>query len=206
MITPEGELTVDKIKYYMRFAKGVEASENPCYSRALGSVVVDPRNADLVSIGHNGPPDGVPLCDDEHYLGNVVWPQLTSEEKVVALGKVDGDDESLRARFLMKYAKCKTCPRKIIGAESGKRLELCSCSHSEHDACVKAHRDITGFWLLAYMGVPCIECCKTIVNSGIKTVVCIDTGKPDYSPHSSRWLLRKANVNLYQEKEEYFWE
>jgi len=55
------------------------------------------------------------------------------------------------------------------------------------------------------MGVPCIECCKTIINSGISTVVAIDygqdeRGKDDYSPYSSRWLLHRARVDLRLEK------
>jgi deoxycytidylate deaminase len=49
--------------------------------------------------------------------------------------------------------------------------------------------------MICHCGVPCAECCKTIINSGIKKVVC-QKRDADYSPYSSRWMLEKSGVKL----------
>ena len=195
----EGKLTFDRIKYWMEFAKHVEDSENPCYSRKIGVVIIDPMTDNLVSIGHNGPPKGNPPCDDRQYLRSVVLPQLTTEEKNFAFEYMCGENKWLLSDcgdwFPSYFGNCKQCPRRLINAPSGKRLELCSCAHAEHNAIVQAHRSVVGFWIICHCGVPCVECCKTIINSGIKNVVCLKRNI-DYSPYSSRWILEKSGVKL----------
>jgi deoxycytidylate deaminase len=193
-------------KKWLRLAKAVKEVENPCYSRQIGVVIVDPNTNSLVSSGHNGPPEGCPKNDDPDYLRNVVWPQLTPEEKVALDSKWQREpDEVCRQEFVNKYANCKTCPRKPIGALSGKRLELCTCIHGEVDAIIRANRDVSGCYMICYCGVPCIECTKVIINAGIDTVVGINHGRGDYSPNSSRWLFEKSRVNLILVQEDWIW-
>lgn len=204
-------LIEDRIKYWMRLAGAVEDSENPCYSRKIGVVIVNPITDTLVSIGHNGPSYGSPPCDNEVYLKDVVWPQLTEEEQTFAFNKMRKEDRYTKMKsdsdsdcwFSQYYKDCGNCPRKLIGAPSGKRLELCVCSHAEHNAIVNAGRSVEGYWIICHCGIPCIECSKTIVNAGIDTVVCQER-PDDYSPYSSRWILNNAHVNLIIEPEEYF--
>lgn len=192
-----GKLTLAKLRYWMRFSKLVEDSENPCYSRKIGVVIVDPETGDLVSTGHNGPPEGCSPTDFPYYLQHVVWPQLTDEEKETAYTYAKLSDKLVKTKewFSDSFANCNTCPRKLINAPSGKRLELCTCAHAEHNAVVTAHRSVVGCTMICHCGVPCIECSKTIVNAKIKTVVAIDN-KNDYSPHSSRYILNSGNVKL----------
>jgi deoxycytidylate deaminase len=200
------KLTYDKLHYWLRFAKLVEDAENPCYSRKIGVVIVDRITGDLVSIGHNGPPENCPPCDDKDYLQNVVWPQLSSDERLVAFDKVfksvqfselEAEGGKLGESWFSEFfAGCKTCPRRLVNAPSGKRLELCTCAHAEHNAIVKAHRSVVNCVMICHCGVPCIECCKTIINSKISFVIAIKQDKEDYSPYSSRWMLEKAQANL----------
>jgi deoxycytidylate deaminase len=195
----EGRLTVSRVKYWMRVARLIEESENPCYSRKIGVVIVNPLTDTLVSVGHNSPPKGSPPCDDPDYLENVVWPQLTEEEKTCAFEKSTKEDNW----FVNCFGNCGQCPRKLIGALSGKRLELCVCAHAEHNAIINAGRDLSRYWMICHCGIPCVECVKSVVNSGISTVVCLERSK-DYSPYSSRYILKNAGVNLIIKSEEYF--
>jgi len=192
------KLSTESTKKWLRLAKAVKEVENPCYSRQIGVVIVDPVTNALVSSGHNGPPEGCPKNDDHDYLRNVVWPQLSTEERAF-LPLFTADD------FVDKYANCKTCPRKPIGAPSGKRLELCTCIHGEVDAITRANRDVSGCYMMCYCGVPCIECSKVIINAGIDTVIGIDHGRGDYSLYSSRWLFEKSKVNLILVTEDWIW-
>lgn len=178
-------LTDEELRKFMRLAKNVEDAENPCLSRSIGTVIVDPVMKNVVSHGHNGPPEGAPRCDDHNYLGSVVWPQLSPAERKIALAdarQVDGDDDYNRRSFQAKHAGCGKCPRRLINAPAGVRLELCSCAHSEAMAVTKAGRSVAGMWLFAHCGVPCIECTKVIIESRIAKVFCIHDN-PDY-PHS----------------------
>lgn len=210
-----GRLTIDRVKHWMKVAGLIEDSENPCYSRKIGVVIVNPITDTLVSVGHNGPPHGSPPCDDEIYLRDVVLPQLTEDEQVHAFNKMRNSeryhelkasgefDSDSKCWFSNFYHNCRECPRRLVGAPSGKRLELCTCAHAEHNAIVNAGRDLSGFWMICHCGVPCVECSKTIVNSGISTVVC--QGRPiDYSPYSSRWILNNAGVTVIIKPDSYF--
>ena len=119
----EYKLKYETTRKWLRLAKAVKEVETPCFSRSIGVVIVDPETNSLVSSGHNGPPQGCPKNDDPDYLRNVVWPQLTDEEvKLSMKGSGDQCDD-----FVKAYANCATCPRKSVGAASGKRLELCTC-------------------------------------------------------------------------------
>jgi deoxycytidylate deaminase len=196
------KLTTAETRKWLRLAKAVKEVENPCFSRQIGVVIVDPNTSSLVSSGHNGPPQNCPPNDDPDYLRNVVWPQLTPQEKTYAC-KIT--EQHSNEWFSKAFADCKQCPRRIVGAPSGKRLELCTCIHGEVDAITRANRSVAGCYMVCYCGVPCIECTKVIINAGIDTVVGIDHGKGDYSLYSSRWLFEKSNVQLVLVPEDWIW-
>jgi deoxycytidylate deaminase len=214
---PEGyKLHFPETKKWLRLAKSVKEVENPCYSRQIGVVIVDPDTNSLVSSGHNGPPQGCPKNDDPEYLRNVVWPQLTLEEqKLMLLAAIPKTTPSFPRELLEgvssedliceSFGDKKICPRKLIGAPSGKRLELCTCIHGEVDAITRANRSVSGCYMMCYCGVPCIECTKVIINAGIDTVVGIDHSRGDYSLYSSRWLFEKSKVKLVLVPEDWIW-
>lgn len=185
------------VKKYMRFAKLVAEDQNPCYARQVGAIVVDPDLNKIVGTGYNGPPKGVPHCDSEEHLNNIVWPQLTKIERDLIGFKPITQEE-----FVQKYADCKTCPRRLIMASSGQRLELCSCVHAEANAIVNAAQKLSGCYIFCWCPLPCVECSKLIINSGIKKVYCYQEDK-DYSV-GSRFILKKAGVEIIElNKNEY---
>jgi dCMP deaminase len=67
------------------------------------------------------------------------------------------------------------CPRRIQGLKSGEGLEICPASHAETNAIVQAAMNgvkIDGAVLYCnFNQVPCRECAKLIVNSGITEIV-----------------------------------
>jgi deoxycytidylate deaminase len=207
------KLNIESTRKWMRVAKTIKEVESPCYSRSIGVVLVDPDVNALISSGHNGPPSHCPKNDDAGYLGNVVWPQLTADEQSIALRKIENIDAKLQHNtplevFRDQYAFCKVCPRKHIDAPSGKRLDLCTCIHGETDAIVKAKGSgsrVSGSYMFAYCGVPCIECTKLIINSHVRFVVAIDHGHGDYSPYSSRWMYQHSKVDLILVQEDWIW-
>ena len=180
----------------MRMAKFIGEDQNPCYSRKIGSVIVNPENGHVLGTGYNGPPKKVPHCDDPEYLEEVVWPQLTEEEK--EQWKMPIQSCSRLAPF--EYAigefvgDCKgKCPRRVIGAKSGERLSICSCRHSEFNAIVNAAQDLTDSYLFLWAPSPCDVCAGEIINAGIKRVYCLSGD--DYS-FATGWLFKKAGVEL----------
>jgi dCMP deaminase len=194
------------VKRHMRHAKFVGEDCNPCYARKIGVVIIDPRNNKVLGTGFNGPPRGVPHNDDPKYLDKVVWEKLILEEKqklqfMLAPGE-EITDESLKVRFIEKCGNSKECPRKVIGAKSGERLELCSCAHAETNAIVNASNDLFGAYMFCWCPVPCWECSKLIVNSGMKRVYCWNE---DYSL-GSRFLLEEAGVEIIEHPKEYYLE
>jgi deoxycytidylate deaminase len=190
------------VRKYMRMAHFVGSDANPCLSRGIGSVIVDPVRNREVSTGYNGPAKGVPHLDSYESLKEFVYPQLTDED-VSRMRCVEGTKEDLLGSaddFARLYEGCKTCPRKLIGAKSGERLDLCACAHSERNALLNATVDVTGFYLFAYCGTPCLDCTVEIINKGIKRVYCLaeDSGPKDNKYYSwrSEWQFEKAGVEV----------
>lgn len=203
------------VAYHM---KDKAIPDNECLSRQIGVVIVDPYSNTLVSSGHNGPAAETPRADDPEYLKNVVWPQLTSAERTIALSKVyknkqlDCHDEQVNEDLFCKsYSGCAECPRKLINAPSGQRLELCPCVHGETSAIVRAHRSVTDMVMICACGVPCIDCTKLILESRLAAVFCVvpknmeRNPEGDYSPYASRWLFEKSvDTDLYIGTPEWF--
>lgn len=194
------------VKKYMRQAQQIANDNDACYSRQLGVVLVkvyEDGASHQVGGGYNGPPRKTPHCDSEEYLGDIVWPQLTEAEKAHT-GVMS------EVAFLSRYAGCKTCPRRLIGAGTGLRTELCSCQHAERNAIYNATgTDLHDCWAFCWTGVPCTDCAGALIQVGIKHVFCLKDasyahGKgQDYS-FGARWLLAKANISLFIETPEFY--
>jgi len=113
------------VKKYMRLASVVATDNNPCLSRQVGVVVVDPQTNGIVGAGYNGPPEGTPHCNDVKFLKGFFWPQLTYREKIelhIRSNTMDSQNSDAACEFL---AKCNECPRNMLGYSSGRRAELC---------------------------------------------------------------------------------
>lgn len=182
------------VRKYMHLAKLIGEDDNNCYARQIGTVIVkfNPDGSSrILSTGYNSPPKNLPHCNQYSYLKNVFWTQLTPEEKLLISLPTLTDEQNCE-RFSTEFHDRKICPRKLINAPSGKRLELCSCAHSEANAIVNATQDLYDSTMFCYCPLPCAECAKLIVNSGVKNLFCLSE-IVDYSP-SSRWLLKNINV------------
>ena len=186
------------VRKYLRMAKQVGEDSNPCYSRQIGAIIVNPAENRILGTGYNGPPAGTPHCDEPEYLLNMVWPYMTEEDRKKA-HIPNCSEEHQKRWFLDVYGRCKKCPRRMLGIPSGERMHLCSCEHAEKNAIFNAAQSVHGAWMICYCGLPCIDCTKAIINAGIRQVICIHW-KKDYSPQS-RWLFKEANV-IIEERDE----
>jgi len=188
----------------MKLAKVMATDQNPCLSRQVGVVVVDPSTNGIVGAGYNGPPENTPHCNDLEFLRNFFWPQLTSYEKEQIYNHVlRGDQDSLSYTdqvaspdtACVLLSNCRQCPRNILGYSSGKRSELCSCQHAERNALNKLPIPAKGLIMFCWCGVPCIQCAGSIINAGIQEVHCIK--EKDYHV-SSRWLFQHGSTTLIE--------
>lgn len=193
------------IKKYMRYAKAVAEDQNPCLSRAIGAVIVHPEKNVVISTGYNGPAKNVPHPDTFEFLSEYVYPQLTIQDKEY-ISKNSSVIAESSVSFASGFEGCKTCPRKLVGAISGARLELCGCAHGERNAianAAKAGHETFCCYMFCWCGVPCLDCCVSIINSGITKVFCIKDevrqNQPNaYNFNNSRWQFKKAGVEVVE--------
>ena len=193
------------VRKYMRLAKVMADDQNPCLSRKVGVVVVDPSTNGIVGAGYNGPPENTPHCNDVQFLKSFFWPQLTSAEqskvyKYLQTSNMDSLSYKPPSVFDPNKAcellsQCNKCPRNVLGYTCGKRSELCSCQHAERNALNKLPIPAKGLLMFCWCGVPCIQCAGSIINAGIQEVHCIK--EKDYHV-SSRWLFEYGNTKLIE--------
>ena len=147
------------------------AKNTKCFSRKIGAVLV--RNKTIVGTGYNGPPRGVPHCD-ERYLVDPVLQNALREKKI----PID------RTR----------CPRQVLGFKSGEGLDWCVAGHGERNALINAARlgvKTEGCTLYMNCGVPCTPCLVEIINAGIKEIV---VTKMEYYDISAEYLVKNSDL------------
>jgi len=140
------------------------ASKSPCLSRKIGAILV--RDHSVISTGYNGPPRGVPHCGHDRYMK-------------------DG--------LLSKYIS-KTCPRKLLGYESGTHMELCPAQHAEVNAISNAARlgvSVLGSTLYMNSVIPCKNCFGALINAGITEIVVDEVTV--YDKHT-QFLIDNSNI------------
>ncbi len=163
-------------QYFLRIAKEV-ASNSKCLSRQIGALLV--RDKSILSTGYNGPPRGVPHCNERY----------ASDKHLISLleknvGAIDQLDTGL-------------CPRKHFGFGSGEGLNLCIASHAEVNTINNAARNGTctlGATLYLSCDIlPCKSCLCEIINAGISEVVVAE-----YHPYdqTSLYLLQHSGLKI----------
>lgn len=170
-------------RYYINIA-GEVAKLSKCLSIQIGVVLVTPDKT-IVGTGYNGPPRGVPHCNDMERLSWVV--NHLQENRI-------GDIKN----YILENGWGEKCPRRILGFKSGEGLWICPAAHAERNAIVNSAREgikTKGSYLFMNCPLPCQECCKEIINAGISRVICYEG--PDYDI-GSRWLLTKGGVEITQ--------
>ena len=138
--------------YFMNLCD-VVASKSNCLSIKVGSVIVNDKS--VVSTGYNGPPRGVTHCNKRHL-----------------------EDDALIYAMMMRGIhvipdELETCPRRLLGFQSGQGLQLCIAGHSERSAIANAARlgHCTKDCIIYTNRMPCKDCMADIVNSGIIEII-----------------------------------
>lgn len=199
------------IRKFMRLAKQIGEDENPCYTRQIGVVIVDPASNAIRGTGYNGPPPGTPHTDSQVYLRHFFWPQLTQDEIETVNKKLNNphepsdftqarNDEILQD-LVVQFTGKRVCPQRLVDAKSGQRNELCSCGHAERHGLTNAECCVRGFVMFCWCTVPCIQCSDAIIHAGIRTVHCLL--EELYHPQSL-WLLESGGVEVIQHSRDEF--
>jgi dCMP deaminase len=142
---------------YFWHMTNVVASNSQCLSVKIGAVIV--KDNVVVSTGYNGPPRGLPRCDERYgrddlldrYVSKSMDPQPALRERVGV------------------------CPRYALGFSSSELLDLCPAAHAEANAIASAARlgvSVKNAVMFVNCQVPCKNCLALIINSGISKVVC----------------------------------
>ncbi|RLD64790.1 MAG: hypothetical protein DRI84_08165 [Bacteroidetes bacterium] len=159
-------------EYYYNVA--VQAARNSkCLSRKIGAILV--KDKAIISTGYNGPPRGIPTCDNRWYI----------DEQFNDKYGPKGRDET-----------CDICPRYVLGAKSGELTEICVAAHAEENAVLACAREgISTKGAIMYMtcSIPCFRCMIKIINAGISELIMTGTKTYDYN---TMYLLSNSDVKV----------
>lgn len=146
-----------------------------CMSRKIGAILV--RDKSVISTGYNGPPRGVPHCNERYIIDNEL-------RKALQKKKLDPDNPEYHD----------ICPRQVLEFKSGEGLEYCIASHAEANTIINAAFtgvETKGTTMYMTCGIPCKDCLKTIINAGIKEIV---VTKLEYYDLLSSFLLINSSL------------
>jgi len=154
-------------------------SNSKCLSRKIGAVLV--RDKSVISTGYNGPPRGIPICDQRWVIDKKFLEKYGSDVK---MGTTKGK-----------------CPRYVIGFKSGEGLDVCVAGHAERNALINAARlgiETRGFehdptTLFMSCGIPCSPCLTEIINAGVSEIVVTAISFYD---QSAEYLLQNSDLKV----------
>lgn len=152
------------------------ASKSPCLSRKIGAILV--KENSVVCTGYNGPPRGIPHCGHERLM----------TDKAL--------EEELSKVFFRPETIATTCPRKLLGYESGTGMEWCPAQHAEENAVSNAARlgvSVLGATLYMNSVIPCQKCYGTLINAGIVEIVVDDDVV--YDKHTE-FQINNSNIKI----------
>lgn len=160
-------------EYYFNIAIQV-ASNSKCLSRQIGAVLV--KDKTIIGTGYNGPPRGVPHCNERWDLDDMFKEVAVRTED---LSLIDSK-----------------CPRQLLGFKSGEGLEWCAATHAEVNCIINSARlGISTKDTLMYLtcGIPCHNCMKVIINSGIKELILTNLS---YYDKGAEFLIKNCDINV----------
>ena len=152
--------------------------KSPCLSRQIGALLV--RDNSIVSTGYNGPPRGIPHCGQDRCI---------QDDYLLRLAKESGISTCADIWF-------NTCPRKLLGYESGTHMELCPAQHAEENAVSNAARlgvSVRGSTLYMNSLIPCQKCFGTLINAGIVEIVIDEVTV--YDEHT-QFLINNSDIKI----------
>ena len=160
-------------EYFYNICRDI-ATNSKCHSRKIGAVLAQGKRA--IATGYNGPPRGVPTCDQRWYI-----------------------DEEFRAKYGPQADGKETkgiCPRRVIGFPSGQGLDICPAGHAERNALINAAaQGISTIGTTLYMtcGVPCTPCLVEIINAEVKEIVVSSLSIYD---SSAKYVLENSDLKI----------
>jgi dCMP deaminase len=160
-------------EYFYNVCKQV-ARNSKCLSRKIGAILV--RDKSIVSTGYNGPPRGVPMCDERWKIDDLLVKKYGEQKEEDVVGK---------------------CPRYVVGFKSGEGLEICVAGHAERNSLINAARNgiaTKGTTMYMTCGIPCSPCLVEIINAGVKEIVVANL--KFYDELNSRYLLDTSNLKM----------
>lgn len=174
----EDETTGSWDEYYYNIA--VQAARNSkCFSRKIGAILV--KDKAVISTGYNGPPRGIPTCDNRWLIDKDFYDKYKPEKL-----KAPEDFEAVE----------NTCPRHVLGAKSGELIDICVAAHAEENSILSCAREgISTKGAIMYMtcSVPCCNCMIKIINAGVSELVMTGTAVYD---DNSMYLLSNSDVKV----------
>lgn len=162
---------------FLKIAKLIGESSR-CLSRKIGSVLV--RENCVISEGRNGPPRGTKHCNERDFSFYLL---------------LENKGKNSYTHYNPDRVDKNQCPRKLLNYKSGEGLHLCNAQHSEENVINQAARNgisTLGTTLYAFCCLPCKNCMGSIINAGIREVVCLKV-RPDYDTYS-RILAEESGI------------
>jgi dCMP deaminase len=168
-------------KTYFQICNTV-ASNSKCLSRQIGAIIV--RDKEIISTGYNGPPRGMPHCEDRaiaHRSENYAYCNaLRKADKSMFLGGI-----------------LRQCPREVLGYGSGEGLEWCPAGHAERNAIINAGRNgisVIGCKIYMNCSIPCPPCLVEIINSGIEEIICTEIDY--YGRDLQKYIIETSGIKI----------
>lgn len=156
----------------------IVASNSQCLSVKIGAVLV--RDNVVISTGYNGPPRGLPVCDERYGRDNL-------------LNRYTQKSLDPSPSLAQRVGKC---PRRALGYGSADLLDLCPAAHAEANAIASAARlgvSVKGATMFVTCQIPCKNCLSLIINSGIVRVVCRSL---EYYDQLSEYIVQNSDLQV----------
>lgn len=172
---------MDKWDKYFHDVCETISSKSPCLSRKIGAILVKDRS--IVSTGYNGPPRLIPHCGHSRWIKDKMLNKVFESKSVYKQGNL--------TRLIPT-----TCPRRILGYESGTHMEMCPAQHAEENAVTNAARlGVPCYLSTLYMNsiIPCQKCYGTLINAGIVEIVVDNATIYD---EWSEFIIENSNIKI----------
>jgi len=168
-------------KYFYGICKAVSTNAT-CYSRQIGAILV--KDKTVIATGYNGPPRGVPHCDQRHLCDS----NLLNKLREVF------DEKSIQNHSLFEGK----CPRQILKFPSGQGLEYCIAGHAEKN-CIANSARMGGVSVkdsTLYMNtkiLSCTPCLISLINAGVIETVVLEA---NYYDEQSKYLYENSGMKI----------
>ena len=165
-------------QYFLNICREV-GKNSKCHSRQIGSVLT--KDNIIIATGYNGPPRGVPPCDQRYENDPLL--AKTYSQKITNV----------------KLDLTRICPRKTMQFPSGEGLEWCPAIHAEKNCLLAAARNgISTKDTIMYIDAEissCSQCLGACINAGVKKIVVLKTTPYDVTVE---WLIANSDIEIVE--------